>query len=608
MDFHRRRSGRNDAWGRVFVLLIVLFVGLFFVDRFIGLDGLFQPSSNDLMGESSPTPTQPLVFATREEYVFVAPTEVPLTPTPQPTPTRTPMPYYPIELVQISDGEPVERSLPISVIGQCEEPNKTSRYIAYDPVTGGYRTLTDSIPYLVQPKDAWTLALRNGVIQRNYPEDFVADFPLPVQWQTDLQYRVLAISASADAAVVQRWETEKEALYWLSRGSDSILKLMELPNSLEEFSTDRENEWLFLRYLGDDGGSELTGIDLTTGTIREFTNFQKPNAYGGTLSWDGVSFAYWTEEGVWVIKVDGSFGALVFPDAQQPSWSPAGDQLVMVKDSRLVIGTINEREGTQAGVLQLPIRGNDPIWSADGNELLYWRSDRGDCTLFSWDLVGGFEQEIFRTQNSTCASAEIERWSLDGTSVLLTLPVTTVFSETSGDILCHLPSAQCQYLRLVQGNYPCRNSVWSETPLPFHWYFEDGLEGWYIIQQLSPLRNENGAIVAQSQGETPVINSPKALDVNADAYPYIEITMRVSGGSQAEINFATDEFPGLVWQRIIPFAVNPDGEMHRYMLDLRDFSPWMGVVNYLRLRPTNQSGVEIEIQSIRILSTIEEMN
>lgn len=601
MNFNRRGPRSNDFWGRVFLLLIVLVVGLYLVDQSIGLDGIFQRFEHTETPIALPTATVPLVFAPPDEYVFAAPTEAPATSTPIPTPTLTPTPFIPQTLITVLDETDVERSSSFTVIGQCEERFKASRYVSYDPLAQSYRPLTDPIPYLAEPDNPLFQAFEDGIVQRGLSVDFLSDFPVPIEWRIDKQYKFLAVSPDQDAIVIHRWETNQESLNWLSKGSDSLVKLMDLPNSLEHSYTDPEDEWLILRYINAEGQSDLAALDLTTGSLQTLTAFQDLDALGGVLSWDGSYLAYWTEEGIWVIKLDGSFGALVFPEAEQASWSPQGDELVMVKDNRLMIGALDIENGAQTGMLTLPVRGDGPIWSSDGQSILYWHQEQADCTLNLWDLAGGFHEEVFRTQNSVCRSIDKERWSPDGEEVIVSLMETANPNDASGDILCDLASRQCRFLRFSQGDYPCRESVWTQTTFPYVWEFEDSLDGWYVIQQLTLLKAENGALITRSLGDTPVLNSPRNLNINADVYPVIEITMRVTGGKVGEINFVTAQQTILNPERLFPFDLIPDGENHRYRIDLREYSEWDGIIKYLRIRLTDEAAVDIEIQSIRIL-------
>mgnify|MGYP001546099781 CR=1 FL=1 len=609
MNLNRsRRSRKRDAQERIFVLLIVLVVSLYFVDRFIGLEGIFtrpRPTETPL---PSQTPTVSLIYEPADEYSFLEATRPLPTNTPQPTPTNTPTPYLPMEYVQIADELEVDRSQPLTVIGLCEEPFKSNRYVAFDPHSGSYRNLTDSIPYLEQPMDPDSLALYDGLSQRGLPVDFLSEFPFPREWRWDMQYRILAISANADAVVVHRWQSEVEELFWLSRGSDNLVELMSLPNSIEESYTDANNLWLFLRLLNENGESDLYAVDLVTGAMVSLTEFQEEDAFDGVLSWDGEYFSYWTREGIWVVKLDGSFGALAFPGAEQPAWSPDDEQMVMIKDGRLAIGKMDVLDGSGVLLIGLPVNGRQPEWSPDGSYILYWQPKGADCTLNFWNVAGSFSTEVFRTQNQVCQSLEQPLWSPNGDSVLVNLPSTGDSNQASGDIICNLQTGQCQYLRAYAGNYPCRRGVWSESTFPYRWDFDASSDGWYIIHYLDSLTASNGSLFTRSRGLTPVMNSPKNLNINADVYPFIEITMRVNGGTEAEINFVTDEDPMLKWQRLFAFDLIPDGEMHRYVIDLRGFSWWDGTVKYLRFRPVNAGLVNIEIQSFRILSEVEELD
>ena len=607
MNLNRRRSGTSDAWGRVFVLLIVLFVGLYFTDRFIGLDGIFQRIGATQTIQPSVTATATPVVYDSNEYVFVDPTQIPSTATVQPTPTLTPTPYLPIELAQINDGIAVERSAPWTIIGYCTEPYKTSRYVSYDLISRSFRSLSGSVPYLAEPEDQISLALRDGILQNNLPVNFLDAFAIPSEWLADKQYAVLGISWEQDAVVIHRWASETEGIYWFSRGSESFIKLLDLPNSFEESYTDPNDEWLLLRMINANGISDLYAVDLTVGSLVLLTEFQTLDAFGGVLSADGTRVAYWTEEGIWVINLDGSFGALIFPGASHPYWSPLGDQMVMINAGEVVIGELNFGIIADANLVHLPAVGQQPVWTPDGSTIVYWEQKNQDCTLNFWDIEGAFSVEVFRTQNQICQSDEPVRWSPDGAYLLTSLPSTGVGDEASGDILCHLANGTCEYLRFIRGNYPCREGQWSTYTFPYQWTFDEGLEDWYLVQQLSNVRIFNGNIVTRSFGMTPLISTPPNLNINADIYPFIEITMQVSGGTWAEMNFVTVSSPVIEPNKAFRFDIIPDGEMHRYVIDLREFSPWDGVIKYLRLRPTNEALVDIQIQSVRILSRVEEL-
>ena len=423
---------------------------------------------------------------------------------------------------------------------------------------------------------------------------------MPAQWRQDLQYEVLAISTLRDAVVIYRWRAEERGIYWLVRGIESPFLLYRVSGSLEQASFYEQKDKLVLRVLDAVGASDLVVVEVVTGTINLITEFQPLDAFGGVVSFDGEQVAYWTDEGIWILRLDGTFGALLFPGASQPAWSPSGKVVAMVQDGLLRIGIIDNTT-EEENFLPANITAQQPLWSPGGNHIFYWQRQRNDCLLYSWNVLQNEVREVLRTQNQLCFSGAAPRWSPDGTWLITSLPVTSRSGDISGDILCSVNENTCRFLRMYQGNFSCQDARWTDLIHPYEWTFDNSNEGWWVVQELSILRVDEGKLQPTTQGELSLLGSPTQLGVNASQYTTLEIIMRVSGGENARVLFVTREDPIISPAKSFTFPINADNAMHRYVIDLREFSRWQGVVNSLRLRASDEAGVSIEIESVRLL-------
>jgi hypothetical protein len=598
-----RRVHRNERWGRVFILLILLMISLVAVDQLVGLQGIFtEPEAAE---EVTPTITASpeMVLPPVGEYTFVRPTVLPPTATPTLMPSPTPTPFLEPIAITVQDDAETDRDVfvggAMNITALCQAPLKNSQYALYDLTTNRYRAVTEAQPYLTLPGGE-LLALRDGLTQRNLPADFLDPFELPAQWRQDLQYEVLAISSQREAVVIYRWPVADRGIYWLVEGVETPFLLYSITGSLEEANFYEQHDKLVLRVVGDDGTSDLAVIDVVTGTISLITEFQPLDAFGGVVSFDGEQLAYWTEEGIWILRLDGTFGALLFPDASQPAWAPDGEAVVFVQDGFLRIGTIDNTTDVEY-FLPANIAAQQPLWSPGGNHIFYWQRQRNDCLLYSWNGLKNEAREVLRTQNQLCASETAPRWSPDGTWLITSLPVTGRSGDNSGDILCSVNENTCRFLNMYQGDYPCQDARWTNLLLPYEWTFDNSNDGWFVVQELSILRVGEGMLQTTTQGELSLLGSPTQLGINASQYTTMEIIMRVSGGENSRVLFVTREDPMVSPAKSFTFPIIADNAMHRYVIDLREFSRWQGVVNSLRLRTSDAAGVQVEIESVRLL-------
>jgi len=124
-------------------------------------------------------------------------------------------------------------------------------------------------------------------------------------------------------------------------------------------------------------------------------------------------------------------------------------------------------------------------------------------------------------------------------------------------------------------------------------------EGWVAWHHLDPLQTSDGKLLTRSLGNDPYINSP-GVWIDAASFPTIEIRMKLSAGSGAQLFFITDAETYFVEEKSLVFSPLGDGRFHTYMLDMSAVEEWQGVITQLRLDPTNTRAA-VEIDYIRIL-------
>ena len=149
---------------------------------------------------------------------------------------------------------------------------------------------------------------------------------------------------------------------------------------------------------------------------------------------------------------------------------------------------------------------------------------------------------------------------------------------------------------------PTRPPLPTATPEPPPaWDFnQDGdLEGWKAQNQLNPLQTRNGNLVAKSTGDDPFMISP-IISLNASAFSYVEIRMKVSTGNTADLYFITNSESGYDETKVVHFPIISDGQFQTYILDMSKVKPWSGEITQIRFDPTNAQ-TDIEINYIHIL-------
>lgn len=109
----------------------------------------------------------------------------------------------------------------------------------------------------------------------------------------------------------------------------------------------------------------------------------------------------------------------------------------------------------------------------------------------------------------------------------------------------------------------------------------------------------SGVLLGTSVGGDPQLNIT-SMGVNADTYKYAEIRMEADSGGAGIFWDTAAQAGGATW---IAFGLN-DGTYHTYQIDFTDEAGWTGAVTFLRLDPTNQDGVDFEVDYVRFMEDL----
>jgi len=174
--------------------------------------------------------------------------------------------------------------------------------------------------------------------------------------------------------------------------------------------------------------------------------------------------------------------------------------------------------------------------------------------------------------------------------------------------------------RLIPFYFSIMNGILKTSSNGLGWEFESAenasgcTEGWSTGNQTTDLLVTQGRLIAKSTGNNPYMISPgiqvsgrRITGIEAQAFPKIEIRMKLSSGSTAQLYF-TALFPDYTQDytfdesKSLSFPVLGDSQFHIYTLDMRKVEKWTGSIEQLRLDATDTSAT-IEIDYIRFLSS-----
>ncbi|HIE52552.1 MAG TPA: hypothetical protein EYP85_12415 [Armatimonadetes bacterium] len=134
----------------------------------------------------------------------------------------------------------------------------------------------------------------------------------------------------------------------------------------------------------------------------------------------------------------------------------------------------------------------------------------------------------------------------------------------------------------------------SAEPVQPPFTFDQGLQGWQVRQGLTGLRAEKGVLRATVTRAKAMLVSPR-LAVPAEDYSFLTLRLRADRGSGGAVAFVSDAANGLHWRG---FILRSDGQWHTYNLDVGADSHWRGNIIALALKPSDQEGARIELDTL----------
>lgn len=606
---------REDRWNRIFVLLIFVMLAVVAADRIIEKrDGFSFLQSSVVPSNILPDSTATVGLAEEEEYLFLPPTEIPVTPSP--TMTQTVVPTATLSAIAIdaaqwntpeSNPEAFTRPTPLAGIGgvitKCDEPYKRYRYALYGLASSSYRSLTGSLNYLPTDLNPTELAYEDGLIQKALPETFLNSFSLPETWLSDRLFTILGVSSDLRSLVIDRFGDDR-GIYWVNFEDSKPTLLMSLSTPIEEAVHYPESGWIMIEVVEENTLHNLYLIDLTTGQLSSLTPYQSDSARHGRISVDGSRLAYETDEGVWVINIDGSFASMAITGATLPEWSPKNDRLVALINGRVYFSDLDRSDPQLVhDVFGKVVTAESAQWQPGGKHLILWKKTISFCEWVSYEISSGREDVLFQFPKEQCQAMSPFQFSPDENWLIGSVPAGLSDGLEPFDVVCDLTGNKgCFALQLYRGTYFCHEAGWSSLAPDFEWTFNETNEGWHVVQQISQVRITEGQWSGVSVGDFPVIASPGALGIDADRYRYLEVVMKVSAGHHATVYFSTIVQPQIDDTKSFQFPLQADGEFRRYVIDLWEVRNWTGVVNRIRIRPGDVENARIVIDSVRVFT------
>lgn len=133
----------------------------------------------------------------------------------------------------------------------------------------------------------------------------------------------------------------------------------------------------------------------------------------------------------------------------------------------------------------------------------------------------------------------------------------------------------------------------------FQWNFDEDADGWTAFMGIDQFRAEEGNLCFKTTNTDPAITR-SIKDLRAARYGKVHIRMQVTGEipEQAAAQlFWTIGAGKTLEAQSHSFALERDGAVHEYVLDLDDHPRWRGTITSLRFDPCNFSGAELCIEA-----------
>lgn len=126
-----------------------------------------------------------------------------------------------------------------------------------------------------------------------------------------------------------------------------------------------------------------------------------------------------------------------------------------------------------------------------------------------------------------------------------------------------------------------------------------GLGAWSGMMNLGEVEVTDAGLRTVSLTADPALASPP-LRIRANKFSRVVVEMRVSKSGNAQIFWATKSYPRMSEAASLHVPTVADGEFHKYVFEVGRNEYWGGCVTGLRLDPTSEAGVTVEIASIAL--------
>lgn len=137
------------------------------------------------------------------------------------------------------------------------------------------------------------------------------------------------------------------------------------------------------------------------------------------------------------------------------------------------------------------------------------------------------------------------------------------------------------------------------------WDFANDDQGWNNTMDLADVAVRNSALTGNTTGRDPAFFSPP-LQARAGSFSSVSVRLKLQGADGT----AFRDKAQLFWRtsRVQEseatserFEVAGDGQWHDYTIPVAANRRWRGIITGIRLDPCNQSGVKVELDSIRLV-------
>ncbi len=140
------------------------------------------------------------------------------------------------------------------------------------------------------------------------------------------------------------------------------------------------------------------------------------------------------------------------------------------------------------------------------------------------------------------------------------------------------------------------------------WTFERDEEGWDSWMGMSEVRAEQGRLVGRTVSNDPAFFGPP-IRVRASEVSIVVVRMRLTKLSDKANKQPTTDIAQFFWRTVtspeseansLRFPVQLDGQWHEYRLPVAQNPRWRGLITRLRLDPSTQRDVLVEVDFLRL--------